>query len=58
MLSNNVIGGVYMQLFDENPKRKCACNEAIKKGIFTKSIKVFKDFLKTCGQNKTNHNKQ
>ena len=27
-----------MQLFDENPKRKCACNEAIKKGIFTKSI--------------------
>lgn len=27
-----------MQLFDENPKRKCYCNEAIKKGIFTKSL--------------------
>jgi len=27
-----------MQLFDENPKRMCCCNEAIKKGIFTKSI--------------------
>lgn len=27
-----------MQLFDENPKRMCCCNEAIKKGIFTKTI--------------------
>lgn len=27
-----------MQLFDENSKRKCYCNEAIKKGIFTKTI--------------------
>ncbi len=27
-----------MQLFDENPKRMCNCNEAIKKGIFTKTI--------------------
>lgn len=27
-----------MQLFDENPKRMCCCNNAIKKGIFTKTI--------------------
>ena len=27
-----------MQLFDENSKRNCLCNEAIKKGIFTKTI--------------------
>lgn len=27
-----------MQLFDENPKRICCCNEAIKKGIFTKTL--------------------
>jgi len=27
-----------MQLFDENPKRMCCCSEAIKKGIFTKTI--------------------
>lgn len=27
-----------MQLFDENPKRICCCNEAIKKGIFTKNL--------------------
>ena len=38
MLSNNVIGGVYMDLFYENKERICCCNEALKKGIFTKSI--------------------
>ena len=27
-----------MQLFDENKERNCCCNEALKKGIFTKSI--------------------
>ena len=38
MLSNIVIGGVYMQIFDENPKRICCCNEAIKKGIYAQSL--------------------
>ena len=38
MLSNNVVGGVYMQLFEENKQRMCCCNEAVKKGIYTKSL--------------------
>lgn len=27
-----------MQIFDENPKRICYCNDAIKEGIYTKAI--------------------
>lgn len=27
-----------MQIFDENPKRICCCNEAIKKGIYAQSL--------------------